>query len=181
MLSAAGDWLQGPYVYALYQHYGFDRGDIGRLFIAGFGSSMIFGTIVGSLADKTCVPLPRPKLRLHQLCCEQVAPTLAASLRQPEAFIGKATLPRKTFDHRLRTCTKDDILHTLLLVQQLPSWPQREQRGRKCRAPAAHGLLIKPYHHNPFRRGKGYATGQRHSCQRHQQNMPVVATLRLLA
>ena len=50
----AGDWLQGPYVYALYQHYGFDRGDIGRLFIAGFGSSMIFGTIVGSLADKTC-------------------------------------------------------------------------------------------------------------------------------
>lgn len=42
-------------MYALYQHYGFDRGDIGRLFIAGFGSSMIFGTIVGSLADKTCV------------------------------------------------------------------------------------------------------------------------------
>lgn len=52
-LMMAGDWLQGPYVYALYQHYGFDRGDIGRLFIAGFGSSMVFGTIVGSLADKT--------------------------------------------------------------------------------------------------------------------------------
>ncbi len=49
---AAGDWLQGPYVYALYQYYGFDVKDIGRLFIAGFGSSMIFGTIVGSLADK---------------------------------------------------------------------------------------------------------------------------------
>lgn len=48
----AGDWLQGPYVYALYQYYGFDVKDIGRLFIAGFGSSMIFGTIVGSLADK---------------------------------------------------------------------------------------------------------------------------------
>ncbi len=54
LCATAGDWLQGPYVYALYQHYGFDRGDIGRLFIAGFGSSMIFGTIVGSLADKTC-------------------------------------------------------------------------------------------------------------------------------
>ena len=53
ILLAAGDWLQGPYVYALYQHYGFDRGDIGRLFIAGFGSSAVFGTIVGSLADKT--------------------------------------------------------------------------------------------------------------------------------
>jgi MFS transporter, MFS domain-containing protein family, molybdate-anion transporter len=52
MFNAAGDWLQGPYVYALYQHYGFERGDIGRLFIAGFGSSMIFGTIVGGLADK---------------------------------------------------------------------------------------------------------------------------------
>jgi MFS family permease len=52
-LMMAGDWLQGPYVYALYQHYGFDRSDIGRLFIAGFGSSMVFGTIVGSLADKT--------------------------------------------------------------------------------------------------------------------------------
>lgn len=52
-LMMAGDWLQGPYVYALYQHYGFDRGDIGKLFIAGFGSSMVFGTVVGSLADRT--------------------------------------------------------------------------------------------------------------------------------
>ncbi|KAF3322452.1 molybdate-anion transporter-like protein [Carex littledalei] len=51
-LMMAGDWLQGPYVYFLYRHYGFDKGDIGRLFIAGFGSSMLFGTIVGSLADK---------------------------------------------------------------------------------------------------------------------------------
>lgn len=48
----AGDWLQGPYVYFLYSQYGFGKGDIGRLFIAGFGSSMVFGTIVGSLADK---------------------------------------------------------------------------------------------------------------------------------
>lgn len=39
-------------MYALYEHYGFERGDIGRLFIAGFGSSMIFGTIVGGLADR---------------------------------------------------------------------------------------------------------------------------------
>eukprot|EP00898_Chlorokybus_atmophyticus_P004681 jgi/Chlat1/5213/Chrsp33S05182 len=51
-LMMAGDWLQGPYVYALYEHYGYGRGDIGRLFIAGFGSSMIFGTLVGSLADR---------------------------------------------------------------------------------------------------------------------------------
>ncbi|GMH42407.1 hypothetical protein BSKO_10326 [Bryopsis sp. KO-2023] len=51
-LMMAGDWLQGPYVYRLYQHYGYDVGDIGKLFIAGFGASLVFGTIVGSLADK---------------------------------------------------------------------------------------------------------------------------------
>jgi hypothetical protein len=52
--SAAGDWLQGPYVYALYQHYGYSTGDIGKLFIAGFGSSMIFGTVVGSMGRVVC-------------------------------------------------------------------------------------------------------------------------------
>ncbi|GAB2227595.1 hypothetical protein Droror1_Dr00009420 [Drosera rotundifolia] len=51
-LMMAGDWLQGPYVYYLYTTYGFRKGEIGQLFIAGFGSSMLFGTIVGSLADK---------------------------------------------------------------------------------------------------------------------------------
>jgi len=61
-IRAAGDWLQGPYVYYLYSQYGFDKGDIGRLFIAGFGSSMLFGTIVGSLADKQCVRPPLPWL-----------------------------------------------------------------------------------------------------------------------
>jgi hypothetical protein len=55
--AAAGDWLQGPYVYALYSYYGYTKGDIGKLFIAGFGSSMIFGTIAGSLADKQCALL----------------------------------------------------------------------------------------------------------------------------
>nr|GMD34842.1 molybdate-anion transporter-like [Ipomoea batatas]GMD41465.1 molybdate-anion transporter-like [Ipomoea batatas]GMD49629.1 molybdate-anion transporter-like [Ipomoea batatas] len=51
-LMMAGDWLQGPYVYYLYTTYGYGKGEIGQLFIAGFGSSMLFGTIVGSLADK---------------------------------------------------------------------------------------------------------------------------------
>ena len=48
----AGDWLQGPYIYALYEHYGYQVGDIGRLFIAGFASSMVFGTLAGALADQ---------------------------------------------------------------------------------------------------------------------------------
>lgn len=39
-------------MYALYQHYGFDKGQIGQLFIVGFGSSMLFGTFVGGLADR---------------------------------------------------------------------------------------------------------------------------------
>ena len=51
-LMMAGDWLQGPYVYALYDSYGFSKSDIAVLFVAGFGSSMIFGTFIGSLADR---------------------------------------------------------------------------------------------------------------------------------
>lgn len=50
--TAAGDWLQGPYVYALYQSYGMTSHDIEILFVAGFGSSLLFGTVVGSVADK---------------------------------------------------------------------------------------------------------------------------------
>ncbi|KAK3005531.1 hypothetical protein RJ639_016371 [Escallonia herrerae] len=41
----------GVHMY-LYSQYGYGKGEIGQLFIAGFGSSMLFGTIVGSLADK---------------------------------------------------------------------------------------------------------------------------------
>ncbi len=49
---AAGDWLQGPYVYRLYEAYGFSVRRIGHLFIAGFGASALFGTLVGALADR---------------------------------------------------------------------------------------------------------------------------------
>ncbi|KAG2443613.1 hypothetical protein HXX76_001964 [Chlamydomonas incerta] len=52
-LMMAGDWLQGPYIYALYEHYGYSVGDIGHFFIMGFGSSAVFGTVVGALADIT--------------------------------------------------------------------------------------------------------------------------------
>src|SRR5690242_84161 len=36
----AADWMQGPYVYALYQHYGFAPEDIATLFIAGLSLSL---------------------------------------------------------------------------------------------------------------------------------------------
>lgn len=52
LLAMAGDWLQGPHVYALYESYGMTVHQIELLFVAGFGSSMIFGTFVGSFADK---------------------------------------------------------------------------------------------------------------------------------
>ena len=52
LLAMLGDWLQGPHVYALYESYDMTKHQIEILFIAGFGSSMLFGTIVGSFADK---------------------------------------------------------------------------------------------------------------------------------
>ena len=52
LIMMGADWLQGPYVYALYKFYNYGIADIGVLFIAGFGSSMIVGTLVGSAADK---------------------------------------------------------------------------------------------------------------------------------
>lgn len=50
--AVLGDWLQGPYVYALYSMYNFSKLQIGQLFIAGFGSSMVFGIAIGSLTDR---------------------------------------------------------------------------------------------------------------------------------
>eukprot|EP00442_Polarella_glacialis_P019646 CAMPEP_0115137042 /NCGR_PEP_ID=MMETSP0227-20121206/56754_1 /TAXON_ID=89957 /ORGANISM="Polarella glacialis, Strain CCMP 1383" /LENGTH=474 /DNA_ID=CAMNT_0002544233 /DNA_START=79 /DNA_END=1503 /DNA_ORIENTATION=- len=52
LVAMFADWLQGPYVYALYASYGFTAGDNATLFVAGFGSSMIFGTFIGSMADR---------------------------------------------------------------------------------------------------------------------------------
>lgn len=52
LLAVAADWIQGPYVYALYSHYGYEKNNIARLYIAGFASSAIFGTFVASIADK---------------------------------------------------------------------------------------------------------------------------------
>jgi len=50
-LALLGDWLQGPYVYKLYAYYGFQEAEIAILYIAGFASSVVFGTCTGPLAD----------------------------------------------------------------------------------------------------------------------------------
>lgn len=51
-LAVFGDWIQGPYQYALFESYGYSRASIALFYIVGYASSLIFGTIVGSLADK---------------------------------------------------------------------------------------------------------------------------------
>jgi len=51
-VSMTADWLQGPYVYALYSSYGFSKHDIAVLFVGGFGASMVFGTFIGAAADR---------------------------------------------------------------------------------------------------------------------------------
>ncbi|KAK9923088.1 hypothetical protein M0R45_031522 [Rubus argutus] len=50
----SGNWLQAPYVYYLYSTYGLSKGDTGQLFIAGFGSSMLFGTV--DILYSMCIP-----------------------------------------------------------------------------------------------------------------------------
>jgi len=52
LIMMCADWLQGPYVYALYTHYGYDIQMIGVLFIVGFGTAAVFGTFIGSAADR---------------------------------------------------------------------------------------------------------------------------------
>ena len=61
LLATFADWIQGPYQYKVYTAYGFDEHDIGRLYICGFGSSLLFGTYVAGVAD-TCAAV-RPIYR----------------------------------------------------------------------------------------------------------------------
>jgi len=51
LFATCADWLQGPYKYALYSSYGYTQKDIAHLFVAGYGSGMVLGSIVGGLAD----------------------------------------------------------------------------------------------------------------------------------
>ena len=50
-LALFSDWLKGPYVYKLYSYYGFEESQIAVLYLAGFASSVVFGTCTGTLAD----------------------------------------------------------------------------------------------------------------------------------
>uniref|UniRef100_A0A7S3L5Q9 Molybdate-anion transporter n=1 Tax=Amphora coffeiformis TaxID=265554 RepID=A0A7S3L5Q9_9STRA len=51
LLATSADWLQGAYIYVLYHSYGYSQYDIAILFVAGFGSSAVFGSFIGGMAD----------------------------------------------------------------------------------------------------------------------------------
>ncbi|KAK9703573.1 hypothetical protein K7432_010656 [Basidiobolus ranarum] len=50
-LVMGGDWLQGPYIYALYKSHGLNMHYISLLFMTGYLTSALFGAFLGSLAD----------------------------------------------------------------------------------------------------------------------------------
>jgi MFS family permease len=69
-LALFSDWLQGPYVYKLYSHYGFAESQIAVLYVFGFGASILFGTATGPLADRfgrkmMCISFSV----LYSICC----------------------------------------------------------------------------------------------------------------
>ncbi len=52
IIMMGADWFQGPYMYALYDSYGYSIEQIGTLFLMGFGASLVAGPLVGAAADK---------------------------------------------------------------------------------------------------------------------------------
>ena len=52
LLAVFADWLQGPYLYKLYSHYGFMEEQIAVLYVVGFASAVILGTWAPIAADR---------------------------------------------------------------------------------------------------------------------------------
>ena len=51
-LAVFADWLKGAYVYQLYVQYGYEEQQIATLYVAGFASSAVFGTLTGPAVDQ---------------------------------------------------------------------------------------------------------------------------------
>ena len=51
LVALFSDWLKGAYVYSLYSSYGYKESQIAVLYVAGFASSAVFGTLAGPLTD----------------------------------------------------------------------------------------------------------------------------------
>ena len=50
--SVVADWFQGPYLYKLYSHYGFQEDQIAMLYVCGFASTVLLGTWAPVAAEK---------------------------------------------------------------------------------------------------------------------------------
>ncbi|CDH56304.1 major facilitator superfamily domain-containingprotein 5-like [Lichtheimia corymbifera JMRC:FSU:9682] len=78
LVVMGADWLQGPYLYKLYQSsYGLDLVQIASLFLTGFMSGAIAGTLVSSTAD-TC-----GRRRVCVVFCATAILALSLRLVQP--------------------------------------------------------------------------------------------------
>eukprot|EP00045_Choanoeca_perplexa_P015643 m.199918 g.199918 ORF g.199918 m.199918 type:complete len:457 (+) comp17046_c0_seq5:130-1500(+) len=51
-LATMADWLTGPYLFRLLQERGYLHEQISALYICGYASSMLFGPMLGGLADR---------------------------------------------------------------------------------------------------------------------------------
>ncbi|CAD5121005.1 unnamed protein product [Dimorphilus gyrociliatus] len=50
--AVVGDWLQGPYLYALYSRYGFTEDQIAIIYVSGFASTVFLGTWLTVLSNR---------------------------------------------------------------------------------------------------------------------------------
>lgn len=46
LVMSAADWMQGSYVYAVYDEFGYSMSDIAILYVADFASALLIGTFV---------------------------------------------------------------------------------------------------------------------------------------
>eukprot|EP01006_Ploeotia_vitrea_P028400 TRINITY_DN61104_c0_g1_i2.p1 TRINITY_DN61104_c0_g1~~TRINITY_DN61104_c0_g1_i2.p1 ORF type:complete len:448 (+),score=-7.28 TRINITY_DN61104_c0_g1_i2:87-1430(+) len=57
-IMSGADWLQGPYLYSMYESFGLTDVEIGHILATEYISAILLGTLVGALADvwghKTC-------------------------------------------------------------------------------------------------------------------------------
>lgn len=51
-LAVMADWLQGPYLYKLYSHYGFLEPQIAFLYVCGYASNVLFGTFAPLVTNR---------------------------------------------------------------------------------------------------------------------------------
>ena len=109
LLMMAGDWLQGPYMYALYDAYGFKHEEIAALFVAGFFSGAEVNTISTRLLDLVGGRVDGVKGGTHRL---RLLHALRHGRRVPRRHARKEAR-RFGLRRRLRGVVRDEALALL--------------------------------------------------------------------